>query len=366
VIQQNHVQFRYFGQYLRQLRTRFELILVAPRQQVTASVPELFDRIFAFDALSSGFLHEIVQFLAGVRPDVVFWPSVGMARWGPLLANLRLAPIQLTALGHSASTFIPAIDYYLTEKGYVGDPALFSETLLLLPDDSLVFEPQPGATSPEPRERTAAPTPVRIAVPSNALKLNPAFMAMLGRIRRDAQRPVEFHIFPNCTPLEAAALRAAWTDTLGGAIVYPVLGRQPYSDLLNACDLVLSPFPFGGLHSTVDALRLGLPVLAMEGLEPHSRTDAMILRRLGLPEALIAQTEDAYARTAVELIDDGDKRLEMGRLALAADAGRVFARPGQPLRTEVADAVWAAYRRHEGILASGRRAWTLGDLAALG
>jgi len=336
---------------------------VAPRQQVTPSVPALFDRVFTFDALSPGFLHEVVQFIAGVRPDVVFWPSVGMARWGPLLANLRLAPIQLTALGHSASTFIPAIDYYLTETGYVGDPALFSETLLLLPDDSLVFEPLPDAPPPEPRQRLADPDPVRIAVPSNALKLNPAFMAMLGRIRREAARPVEFHLFPNCTPLEAAALRAAWTETLGGAIVYPMLGRQPYSDLLNACDLVLSPFPFGGLHSTVDALRLGLPVVAMEGLEPHGRTDAMILRRLGLPEALIAQTEDAYAQAAVELIDDGETRLEMGRLALAADVGRLFARPGQPLRTEVADAVWAAYRRHEEIMAGGRRAWSLADLA---
>ncbi len=125
---------------------------------------------------------------------------------------------------------------------------------------------------------------------------------------------------------------------------------------------MLSPFPFGGLHSTVDALRLGLPVLAMEGLQPHARTDAMILRRLGLPESLIAQAPDIYARTAVELIDDGARRLDMGRLALAANAGRLFARPGQPLRTEVADAVWAGLRRHEEILASGRRAWTLADL----
>ncbi len=41
-------------------------------------------------------------------------------------------------------------------------------------------------------------------------------MAMLGRIRRQAARPVEFHIFPNCMPLEAAALRAAWTTAWAG------------------------------------------------------------------------------------------------------------------------------------------------------
>ena len=144
-----------------------------------------------------------------------------------------------------------------------------------------------------------------------------------------------------------------------------MLGHRPYRDLLNACDLVLSPFPVGGLHSTVDALKLGLPVVAMEGLDPHSRTDAMILRRLGLPPALIARDEEAYVRTAVQLVDGGDKRVEMGRLALAADAGRLFAEPGQPLRTEVAEAVWAVYRRHEQIQAGARRAWTLSDIAAL-
>jgi hypothetical protein len=51
---------------------------------------------------------------------------------------------------------------------------------------------------------------------------------------------------------------------------------------------------------------------------------------------------------------------------LAADAGRLFAKPGQPLRTEVADVVWAAYRRHEQLLEHRRPAWTLSDLAALG
>ncbi len=366
-IQQNHVQFRYFGQYLRQLRTRFELILVAPRRQVSPAVPALFDQVFAFDGASPSFLHDVVGFIAKTAPDMLFWPSVGMSRWGPLLANLRLAPIQFTALGHSASTFIPAVDYYLTEAGYVGDPALFSETLLLLPDESLVFEPPPGRRAPEPRVRDPEPAVVRIAVPANALKLNPVFMETLGRVRREARTPVEFHIFPNCGPVEAAALRAAAGRVMGGAIVHPQLPGPEYLDALNACDLALSPFPFGGLHSTVDALRLGLPVVAREGLEPHSRTDAMILRRLGLPEVLITRSDGAYVATAAMLVDDGQRRLEIGGRAIAADVdGRLFAQAGAPLRREVVDAVWAVWRHHEQIQADGRDAWTSAELAALG
>lgn len=365
VMHETHVQFRYFGQYLRQLRTRFELVLAAPKAQVSPAVPALFDKVMVFDPNTAGFLVEVRAFAAELAPDVVFWPSVGMARWGPLLANLRLAPIQMTALGHSASTFIPAMDYYLTEAGYVGDPALFSETLLLMPDEALRFEPRPGIARAEPRVRDGE-GPAAVGVPSNALKLNPTFLSTLGAIRTRASREVRFELFPNCSPMEAAALQAFATPILGDAVIHPRLSANAYEAALNACDLVLSPFPFGGLHSTVDALRLGLPVLAMEGLEPHSRTDAMILRRVGMPERLIRHAVEDYIDTAVELIHDATARLELGVQALACDIdGKLFAAPNAPLRSEVIDAVWAAYRHHEAIQASGRKVWDLDALRAL-
>ncbi len=365
VMHENHVQFRYFGQYLRQLRTRFELVLVTPQTQLSPAVPALFDRVFTFDSMAGDCLSKIVGFILATTPDLVFWPSVGMARWGPLIANLRLAPIQMTALGHSASTFIPAMDYYLTEEGYVGDPDLFSETLLLMPDEALRFEPQPGRRQVTPRAR-GGDGPVIVAVPSNALKLNPTFLGILGEIRRRAARPVRFHLFPNGSAMEAAALKAVTDEALGDPLIHPRLSREAYETALNACDLVLSPFPFGGLHSTVDALRLGLPVLAWEGLEPHSRTDSLILRRAGMPERLIVHTTEDYIAEALTLIDDGALRLELGALALARDIDAIFfAQQDEPLRTEVADSVWAAYRHHETIQASGRKAWTLDALGEL-
>ncbi|WP_334162430.1 hypothetical protein [Phenylobacterium sp.] len=366
VIQEAHVQYRYFGQYLRQLRTRFRLVLVAPRKELGPAVAALFDEVFTFEPAAADFAPEILGFVARLAPDLVFWPSVGMARWGPLLANLRLAPLQMTALGHSASTFIPAIDYYLTEEGYVADATLFSERLLLLPDASLRFERPPGYVPVAPQVRETA-DPVRVAVPSNVLKLNPAFLEMLGRVRREAARPVQLHLFPNASLLTVSALRAAAGPLLEGAVVYPRLAPRAYLEALNACDMVLSPWPFGGLHSVVDALRQGLPVVAMERPEPHGRTDAMILRRLGMPDWLVARTEDAYLAAALRLIGDDAVRLETSRAALACDVDRVmFGDAATPPGSDVVDLVWAAFRRHEAIQADPRRVWRLADLAALG
>lgn len=361
-----HVQYRYFGQYLRQLRTRFRLVLAAPQGEIDDHVRALFDETFGFDPYGSpSFLGEVVAFVAAQAPDLVFWPSVGMARWGPLLANLRLAPIQMTALGHSASTFAPTMDYYLTEEGYVSDPALFSEKVLALPDASLRFERHPRLRPPAPdlRER---PERLRVAVPSNTLKLNPGFLTILERILARADRETELHVFPNAGGVKLAALRAA-SPFLRSAVVHGRAPAQDYVEALNRCDLVLSPFPFGGLHSVVDALRQGLPVVAMEGAEPHSRTDSMILRRLGLPEALIAHSEAEYVEAALRLIRDDAWRLALGRQALERDIGALMFGDGStPLGTEVADAVWQAFRHHEAIMADPRRLWPLEMLRALG
>jgi hypothetical protein len=365
VIQPGHVQFRYFGQYLRQLRRRFRLVLVAPVREIAPAVTALFDETHAFDPFAADSLARVTGLITAAAPDIVFWPSVGMARWGPVVANLRLAPIQMTALGHSASTFIPTMDYYLTEEGYVSDPALFSETLLLLPDESLRFERPPADHTLAPEIRETA-EPVRVAVPSNVLKLNPGFLELLARIREAAGRPVQLHLFPNAGLLPVTAIRRAAGGVLQDAVIYPRMNGHAYQEALNACDLVLSPFPFGGLHSVVDALRLGLPVVCMVGAEPHARTDAMILRRLGLPGWLVASDEAAYVAAALRLIDDDALRLSVSRSVLASDAGgEMFGDAETPIRCEVADAVWAAFQAHEAIQASGRKVWRLAELAAL-
>jgi len=365
IIYSRHVQYRYFGQYLRQLRTRFELVLLTEFKEVDEHVRLLFDAVLTFERSEPRYLHKIHQMMVDAEPDIIFYPSVGMRHWGPLFANLRLAPIQLTALGHSASSFCDTVDYYLLEEGYVSDPNLFGETVLTVPDDSLVFERMPGFTPPAPEIR-ATPSPLRIVLPSNALKLNPNFIALLGRIRAAAKRPLEFHFLPNAGGLELSTLNRAIRRTLPGARVHGSLSYDRYIGLISACDLNLSPFPFGGLHSVIDSLRQGLPVVAMDCPEPHGRTDAMLLRRLGMPEWLIATNEDDYVAAALRVIEDDALRVSLSEQALAIDVGTVmFGDATTPLRSEIVDTLWWIYQNHEAAQADGRKLWSLVDRAGL-
>lgn len=362
IMHSNHVQYRYFGQYLRQLRQRFHLILLTEGAPADTHVQALFDenRLFKRES-GTGYFNKLVEEIKSLNPDMIFYLSVGMRHWGPVLANFRLAPIQFVGLGHCASTFVETIDYFFTEEGFVGDPDLLSEQLVLLPDDSLIFERSPHY-APLPASIRETANPLRVALASNLLKLNPHFIGVLRKIRARARRPVEFHVFPNVSGLEFQATQRLFGHHLPGSKIYPIKRYNDYLADLNACDINLSPFPFGGLNGVVDSFRQGIPLITLEGPDLPARLDSMMLRRLGMPEWLIAQDEEAYIAAALRLIDDDAERVALSRQILALDVESVISGDAStPLRRDVVDAVWWIYRNHEAIKASGRKVFRAAD-----
>lgn len=361
-----HVQYRYFGQYLRQLRQKFHLVLLTEKSEADEPARALYDEVIIFERTSSGsHLREIYNTFRNVAPDVVFWLSVGMRHWGPLFGNLRLAPLQFTAIGHSASTFCETIDYYLIEEGYVSSPAVFGEKVLLLPDESLRFERNPTYVAAPPVVRQPRPD-LKVAVPSNMLKLNANFLSVLRRIEVEAKRPLTFQFFPNARGGQIRAFTAGIFRQLSSAKVHPTLEANDYLAILRDCDLILSPFPFGGLHSVIDGLREGLPIMAMERPEPHGMTDAMLLRRFKLPDWTVAQTEDQYVAGALRMIHEDDLRAELGAQALALDINSLMFGDGTtPLASDVIDLVWKTFENHAAVMASPLRALKLADVEAI-
>jgi hypothetical protein len=356
IMHSNHVQYRYFGQYLRQLRQRFRLVLVTEGSPADSHVEALFDEVQTFKREGgTGYFNKLADHIKAIAPDMIFWLSVGMRHWGPVLANFRLAPIQIVGLGHCASTFCDTIDYYFTEQGFVGDPELLSEQLVLLPDESLIFERSPHYTPLPPIIRETA-NPLRVALPSNLLKLNPHFIGVLRKIREKARRPVEFHVFPNVSGLELLSTQRLFKRYLPGSTVYPIKRYNDYLADVNACDINLSPFPFGGLNGVVDSFRQGIPLITLEGPDLPARLDSMMLRRLGMPEWMITKNENEYIAAALRVIDNDAERVALSRKILALDVESLISGDATtPLRTDVVDAMWWIYQHHEAIKASGRK-----------
>ncbi len=93
-------------------------------------------------------------------------------------------------------------------------------------------------------------------------------------------------------------------------IATPPTSQEAHLARLQCCDLMLDPWPYGGHTSTSDALFAGVPVVALAGTNFASRVNGSLLYSAGLG-ALVQPDTDAYLRTVVGLLNNGD---ELARL----------------------------------------------------
>jgi len=84
------------------------------------------------------------------------------------------------------------------------------------------------------------------------------------------------------------------------------LPKDEYLARYLVADLFLDTHPFNAGTTASDALRMGLPVLTMEGSSFNSREAASIISALNLPE-LITANSDEYESAAVELATHPEK-----------------------------------------------------------
>lgn len=124
---------------------------------------------------------------------IFYMPSIGMDLNTIFASNTRLAPVQVIALGHPATTHSDFIEYVIVEDDYVGSEKCFSEQLLRLPKDALPYVP--SALAPQHVEYRLRENPevVNIGIASTTMKLNPYFLAALKAIRDRANVKVHFH-----------------------------------------------------------------------------------------------------------------------------------------------------------------------------
>lgn len=358
-----HAMYRCYAASIRQLRSRFRLVMIGRSSEMDAASMALFDEVIALPGASVS-LAGLVERVRSIAPDIVFYPSVGMAAWWVALASVRLAPVQVAAMGHPASTRSPAIDYVLVDGLWPGDPACFSETVVVQRPGSTAFTLRPDAEFPEPRLR-AHPERLRIAVPAMACKLNAPFLRACQAIAHAAERPLEFHFFPNMVGLTHAQVSAEIRRWIPDAQVHPREDYNGYLRKLARCDVHLSTFPFGGTNSNIDSMRLGIPMLTLEGAEVHGQTDAGMMRRAGLPEWLIADHPGAYERAALRLVRDDRARTRVARRLAGGGVVERFLRVAEGVpESEFLDTLWFVYRHHEAIQASGRRHWPVREREA--
>lgn len=248
-------------------------------------------------------------------PAVLYMPSIGMDLTTIFASNTRLAPIQAIALGHPGTTHSEFIEYVIVEDDYVGSENCFSEELIRLPKDALPYVPSalaPVAVEYRLREN---PEVVNIGIAATTMKLNPYFLKALQAIRDKAKVPVHFHFaLGQSTGITHPYVERFIKSYLGSAATcYTHAPYQEYMQILNNCDMLVNPFPFGNTNGIIDMVTLGLVGVCKTGDEVHEHIDEGLFKRLGLPEWLIANSVDEYIERAVRLAENHEERLALRR-----------------------------------------------------
>lgn len=328
-----HSIYRTHSRTLEAARRHFHLHAIGYASNVDALGRQVFD---AFSELQSpndllACVRQVRQLAAELQPQVLYMPSVGMFPLTLFVANLRLAPLQVAALGHPATTGSRHIDCISVEEDFVGDPACFSEPLLLLPSDGQPYRPSAIAVELAPRARDAAPgDEVAIAIAATTMKLNPRFLQACQQIaqltRRRYAKQVRFHfLIGQAQGLIYPQLLRLIQRYLPDARVYPHQPYAAYLETFNRCDLFISPFPFGNTNGIIDAFTVGLPGVCKTGPEVFEHIDEGLFRRVGLPDWTIAASIDEYIEAASRLAGDPAARLPLYRhLAGAEPLQRLF------------------------------------------
>jgi hypothetical protein len=252
---------------------------------------------------------------------LAYFPDIGMSLESILLANMRIAPIQVANYGHPVSTFGAKIDYWIGGRDTeVAERAgeHYSERLVLIPGCG-------QAPVPLDYQRRYPPLPeqpVIVNCPWTAQKINADHLRRLKTIGDRATTPVVYHFFPGGAvlgngfiPLERAIHGILGADR---ARVFPDLPQERYLEALEGGHLAFDAHPFGGYNTAVDLLTLRQPILTLAGNRFYNLSTASLLRRVGLDE-LVATTEQQFLDLGVRLVDDRAFRERMIRRLKTAD-----------------------------------------------
>lgn len=279
-------------------------------EQIKANAEHWNDCFFLSD-------EELAERIAEDGIDILVDLSGHTARNRLRVFAMRPAPVQATWIGYFHSTGLSTIDYFITDP-YSTPPEggqLFSEQPVYLPDTRFCYSPPeyapPVAEPPCESKglitfgsfnRLSKLTPMVMDTWAEILKRIPGARLLLkaSGLNEEEGRARLYRQFA------ARNISEERLDLRGSS------SHQAMFDEYNEMDIALDPFPFNGGMTTLEALWMGVPLVALSGDSVVSRQSASLLMNIGLDE-LIFEDRKAYVDGACALAGDRPRLTRLRR-----------------------------------------------------
>ena len=229
--------------------------------------------------------------------DFIVYPEIGMKLLPTLLAYSRIAPIQITTWGHSETSGIDTIDYFVSSHHFMGSltkeevQTQYSEKLILLKslgtfyisphklfigyNDDYKEENQTQNQTQnktknvkkfKTREELGFTDKDRLYVCLQTFyKLNPEFEKCLARILELDPNGIVLlsNTFPYCKNHLERIRNTIGLEKIKRIKWYGSLEKDEFLNVVSVSDVCLDPFPFGGCNTSFDAFDYNIPVITL-------------------------------------------------------------------------------------------------------
>lgn len=367
----SHSMGRSYGVVIRSLREKFYLIGLALQEaEITDDHYKAFDKIVTINCTDSNGVICPVRFraqmkkIARLNADIIFYPSLGMHLNAIVMANMRLAPIQIVGAGHPASTFCEDIDYMVLEHDFAPrHEELHSEKVVTIPAESIISQPLEACRGYK-RLPYNDKREITIGISSVIPKISSPFLLACKKIGELSKRPIKFMFFVNDTELFYLQAKKEILAIVPNAHVFHRMPGDAYVQYLSSCDLYLSSFPFGGANSVIDGMCVGLPIVCLKSDDIAGLTDSALLSRRHVPEWLITHSEEEYVNAALKLIHNDSMRETLSDWILQQST---YLWPEnnekyQNTKESLCEAMWQIYKKHTKLKESKSKFFTLEEL----
>ncbi|WP_082355930.1 tetratricopeptide repeat protein [Novosphingobium sp. AAP83] len=223
----------------------------------------------------------------------------------------RAAPIQVNFLGYPGTMGTDFIDYIVADKLLIKEEQqeFYVEKIAYLPDcyQPNCYRRDVFAESVCRSNFSLPKHGVVFSSFNNNYKITPPIFASWMRILKEVDGSVLWLLATNSIAQNNLKKYAFEANIDVNRLIFAE--NVPIQDHLNRirlADIFLDTFPCGAHTTCSDALRMGLPVVTMEGQSFASRVAASLLTNAGIPE-LIAKDLQSYEKIAIELALDSNR-----------------------------------------------------------
>lgn len=304
---EHHAMYKAISPMIKSLKGHYHLTLLhlAPKED---RIPvDFFDEVhYAHHEDMTMDTEALDKTLRNNDYGMVIYPDIGMSDSSTVLANQRIAPIQVMCYGHPVSTWGSEIDYIIGgQEAEPHDPQRnYSEKLVMIPGTA-AYPSVPAITRTYPEKRDD----VRVVSLSwGLIKIRFSTIMALNEAARKSERRIIWRFtglmagkaafFPMCHDL--------WAVLGKENVEIAIQSDYPdYIKFTEACHFGADSYPFGGNNRIIDNLIAGVPVICWEGDHAYNRFGAALLRKIGLPE-LIVTSEREYVDLIVRMANDDE------------------------------------------------------------